>query len=158
MKLIKTAQRPSYTAVVSPESVSQNSVAPWQTILSNFQIPQGWKTHAHHMTMYMGGCQHENLLGQNVNLTVVGIGKDENAMALLVQTPTPCKNEKPHITIATAPGAKPYLSNKIQQWESIEPFTLSGTVREVSNQGQLFPLPEQEVQEVQEEPGMEKTL
>ena len=141
MKIIKTAQnKVSYTAVVSPESIEQNKVAPWSAILSQVEIPNGWKIHAHHMTMYMGECKDRSLIGKTIELEIIGVGKDENVMALLVRSPL-SNNKRPHITIATAPGKKPFLSNKIpdENWKPLE-FSMSvqGTIAEVGFQGEII--------------------
>jgi hypothetical protein len=143
MKFIKVANVEnidvSYTAIVSLESMAQGSVAPWETLLQQFDIPEGWKVHAHHMTLHMGASEDRSIIGQEVELKIVGIGKDENAMALLVQSPLQSKNDKPHITLATAPGAKPYQSNNIENWEKLDySMSVPGVVAEVAQGGKII--------------------
>jgi hypothetical protein len=140
MKIIKTAKiNVSYTGVMSPESINSGTVTPWGTLLSNFDIPEDWTVHAHHMTLHMGASKDKSIIGEEVELEIVGLGKDENAMALLVQTPIPSKNPKPHITLATAPGAKPVQSNDIENWEPLEQaMSIVGVVAEVGQGGVLI--------------------
>jgi len=141
MKLIKAAQvNVSYTAIVSPESVADGFMSPWDLLVSSLEIPEGWSIHAHHLTLNMGACKDKSLLGKNVQLKATALGRDENAMALLVETPVPTKNKLPHITIAVAPGAKPVQSNDIKEWKKLDhPISLNGTVAEVLQGGKLAP-------------------
>ena len=129
----------SYTGVMSPESIDHGTVTPWATLLSKFDIPRDWKVHAHHMTICMGASEDRSIIGQEVELEIVGIGKDENAMALLVKSPLESKNDNPHITLATAPNKKPYLSNFIKNWEKLEDsMSVTGVVAEVAQGGEII--------------------
>jgi len=140
MKIIKVANKNvSYTAIVSQESIAAGKVAPWQTLISKLNIPEGWTIHAHHMTMNMGACKDPSVLGETVDLKAVALGKDENVMAVLVESPIGTQNENPHVTVAVAPGAKPFWSNQLKHWKSITPFTLPGVVAEVAQGGALVP-------------------
>jgi len=158
MKLIRTAKaNVSYTAIMSPESIANGKVTPWSELVNNMNIPDGWKIHAHHLTMFMGdgNGKAKSILGNTVQLQIVGIGKDENVMALLVNTPVPTTNQKPHITIATAPGIKPYQSNQLKTWNPLQedsriPKTIAGIIAEVDNQGNIIN------EEVEEEFGLEE--
>jgi len=75
-------------------------------------------------------------VGGEVELRVVAIGSSENAMAARVEPPAPIskKVKFPHVTIAIPEGGKPFNSNKIPQenFQQVEPFTIKGTVQEVS--------------------------
>lgn len=137
MKIIKFSQsQVSYTAIVSTESIDNNAVTPWKTLIGSFDIPEGWKVHAHHMTMNMGKIKDTSLLGKKVNLNVTAIGQDENVIAVLVESPIATKNTHPHITIAVAPHAKPYQSNNLKTWNKIEhTFSLNGVIAEVMTDG-----------------------
>jgi hypothetical protein len=91
------------------------------------------------MTINMGSCKDKDLLGEEVELKVVGLGKDENVMALLVESPIPTKNASPHITLATAPGAKPKQSNDIKKWDPfVKTTSIVGIVSEVGQGGKLI--------------------
>jgi|SaaInlV_100m_DNA_2_1039680.scaffolds.fasta_scaffold03616_5 hypothetical protein len=144
MKIMKVANSVSYTAIVSQESVANNQVSPWQELVSRSDIPYDWTIHAHHMTLNMGACKDLSLLGNIVTLNVVAIGQDERVMAVLVDGPVPTKNKHPHITIAVAPGQKPFFSNQLKEWIPITPFSLTGEIREVGFQKEIIPLEEPE--------------
>lgn len=96
------------------------------------EIPEDWTKIAHHMTIAFGkGVENKADLGKEVTLTVNFIGKSDMAMAVRV-TGYPSKNEIPHITLAVNPdGGKPVMSNDINEWVGIKPFTVSGIVTEI---------------------------
>ena len=119
----------SYSAVVLDHESSE-------LLLNKFngEIPDGWKKYAHHMTIALGkAIEDENLLGSSQILTVTQIGKSDMVMAVRVEG-FPSKNKIPHITLAVNPeGGKPFMSNKSEEWEDIEPFEITGEVRNIYN-------------------------
>jgi hypothetical protein len=135
---IKSANnKVSYTAVFSLESIEQGKPTPWQSIIANIEIPDGWTTYADHMTIQMGSCPDPSLIGNEVTLEVTKIGQDDKALALGVNS-TLSKNKIPHITVATAPGVKPFQSNKIENWKPINGFTLHGIVAECTQDKKIL--------------------
>ena len=119
----------SYSAVVLDHESSE-------LLLNKFngEIPDGWKKYAHHMTIALGkAIEDENLLGSSQTLTVTQIGKSDMVIAVRVEG-FPSKNKIPHITLAVNPeGGKPFMSNKIEEWKDIEPFEITGEVRNIYN-------------------------
>ena len=119
----------SYSAVVLDHDTSE-------LLLNKFddEIPDGWKKYAHHMTIALGkAVEDEDLLGSIQTLIVTQIGKSDMAIAVRVEG-FPSKNKIPHITLAVNPdGGKPFMSNKIEEWEDIEPFEITGEVRNIYN-------------------------
>lgn len=99
-------------------------------------IPDDWKIFCHHMTIIFNDKstekQHmakklDEYLGSKHIITIDGIGVSDRAIALGVRFIT--QNERSHITIATAPDAKPVESNNITNWYKIdEEFSVEGTL------------------------------
>ena len=119
----------SYSAVVLDHDTSE-------LLLNKFddEIPDGWKKYAHHMTIALGkAVEDEDLLGSIQTLIVTQIGKSDMAIAVRVEG-FPSKYKIPHITLAVNPdGGKPFMSNKIEEWEDIEPFEITGEVSNIYN-------------------------
>ena len=119
----------SYSAVVLDHESSE-------LLLNKFngEIPDGWKKYAHHMTIALGkAIEDENLLGSSQILTVTQIGKSDMVIAVRVEG-FPSKNKIPHVTLAVNPeGGKPFMSNKIEEWKDIEPFEITGEVKNIYN-------------------------
>ena len=119
----------SYSAVVLDHESSE-------LLLNKFngEIPDGWKKYAHHMTIALGkAIEDENLLGSSQTLTVTQIGKSDMVIAVRVEG-FPSKNKILHVTLAVNPeGRKPFMSNKIEEWKDIEPFEITGEVRNIYN-------------------------
>jgi len=152
MKIIKIANlETTYTGIMSPESHNQGIEAPWSGLLNKFDIPEGWTTHAHHMTLNLGESKSPELLGQEVTINVKALGKDENAIALLVDTNIPSKNDKTHITLATAPHADPVASNDIENWTPINNFQLKGVICEVGPGGKIISETDREQERIRKE-------
>lgn len=91
--------------------------------------------------------------GQEFELQVVSVGRDESVLAVGVVGCSSC-NRYPHITVATAPGSKPSQSNSLKDWTPLsaeEQFTLKGVLQQKSKlanaqkleDGILEPLPPQ---------------
>jgi hypothetical protein len=119
----------SYSAVVLDYESSESLLNKF-----NGEIPDGWKKYAHHMTIALGkAVEDENLLGSIQTLIVTQIGKSDMVMAVRVEG-FPSKNKIPHVTLAVNPeGGKPFMSNKIEEWKDIEPFEITGEVRNIYN-------------------------
>ncbi len=119
----------SYSAVVLDHESSE-------LLLDRFrgEIPDGWKKYAHHMTIAMGrGIEDENLLGSVQTLVVTQLGKSDMAIAVRVEG-FPSQNKIPHVTLAVNPeGGKPFMSNKIEDWEDTQPFEITGELRNIYN-------------------------
>jgi len=117
-----------YSAVVLDEK-SKNE------LLAKFDIPEGWKTFAHHMTIVFGKGLPEDMksdLGKTVTLTVKELGISDMAIAVKVDG-YPSTNNIPHITMAVNvnEGGKPVMSNQITNWKPVKNFNITGTVTEV---------------------------
>ena len=97
------------------------------------EIPDGWKTFAHHMTIAFGkGVANKEDLGKEVILKATKIGMSDMAMAVQVEG-YPSNNAIPHITIAVNPdGGKPKDSNDITKWQDIKPMFINGKVKEIT--------------------------
>lgn len=117
-----------YSAVVLDEK-SRN------ILLERFKsvIPNDWKTIAHHMTIAFGkGVDTPEDLGREVTLKVIELGMSDMAIAARVEG-YPSKNEVPHITLAiNSNGGKPFMSNRITDWEPIQPLNVYGTVTNIT--------------------------
>lgn len=102
----------------------------------SMEIPKGWKTFAHHMTIAFGkGVDNKEDLGKQVTLRVTKVGLSDMAMAVQVEG-YPSKNAIPHVTIAVNPdGGKPVMSNDITKWQDVKSFTITGVVTEVKKDG-----------------------
>jgi hypothetical protein len=94
---------------------------------------EGWRFYGHHMTIHFGLStlpkSTEMWLKDNVSkeypLTIIAIGHSNKAIAALVkENEIPCSNKLRHITVSVAPDGKPVDSNKIKEWQPIEPFTV----------------------------------
>ena len=119
-----------YTAVV----LSQASQTKLLNALKQV-IPADWKIICHHMTINMGNAQSgpaKELLGQNVQLRAISLGKSDKAMAVTVDTNIPSANAIKHITLAVniKNGGKPMMSNQITDWHPMSPIDLDGVVQE----------------------------
>lgn len=121
----------SYTALVlTPESR--------KLLLEKFQenIPAGWETVAHHMTINLGSSESgpaHDLVGSEGEMVVVMLGVSDKAVAVEVASKIPSTNALKHITLAVnrAGGGKPKDSNDIRKWEPASPISLRGVVKVV---------------------------
>ena len=123
-----------YTALVLTEPSRR-------ALLNHFQgvIPAAWEVLCHHMTINMGTADSGPLtqtdfeLNQKVELTVLSYAYDGLVMAAGVQSDVPSVNQQKHITLAVnrAEGGKPFLSNKLTNWQPTTPLKLQGTIEEV---------------------------
>ena len=121
----------AYSAVVLDEKSRSKLLG----MLAN-NIPDGWETIAHHMTINMGVIkpEWEKYLGMTVPLKVTHVGYGDKVMAVGVDTIVPTVNKNPHITIGVnrKEGGKPFMSNKITNWKTIAfGLDLEGKVEEV---------------------------
>jgi hypothetical protein len=105
-------------------------------LVKSFLIPQDWEIIAHHMTINLGNAQNgpaKDILNYPAKLKVTEFAQNDRVMAVKVETDVPSTNAIKHITIAVNRnvGAKPFESNKLDNWQKIEPIILSGTIQEV---------------------------
>lgn len=96
------------------------------------EVPDGWKTFAHHMTIAFGkGVANKEDLGKEVILKATKIGMSDMAMAVQVEG-YPSNNAIPHITIAVNPdGGKPKDSNLIKNWRPVKKFMVNGVITNI---------------------------
>lgn len=104
------------------------------------EMGQGWKPYAHHATVNMGpkdkGLMADVEIGTPIPLNAIELGLSDRVMAVRVEGANfHTKNAIPHITVAVAPGAKPYESNKISEWTPMTPLPLDATLQEVEHNG-----------------------
>lgn len=129
---LKTPRKVLYSGVLLDNQSRTALIKQFATVL-----PDGWDIFAHHMTVTFGkGLEDRDEVGKEVVLTAVALGVSDKALAVRVEG-YPTSNAIPHITIAvnTAGGGKPYDSNKITDWGSIDvgqEIKLYGTVTEFS--------------------------
>jgi predicted kinase len=97
------------------------------------EMPEGWKTYAHHMTITMGELKDKTDIGKEVILKVTKVGLSDMAMAVQVEG-YQSKNDIPHVTLAVnaLKNAKPVMSNQITNWQDIKPFFVTGFVTEIT--------------------------
>jgi hypothetical protein len=97
------------------------------------EIPEGWKTYAHHMTITMGELKDKTDIGKEVILKVTKVGLSDMAIAVQVEG-YQSKNDIPHVTLAVnaLKNAKPVMSNQITNWQDIKPFFVTGFVTEIT--------------------------
>lgn len=97
-------------------------------------IPDDWKLFCHHMTIIFNDKSEEKqkmaealdeFLGNSQSLMITSIGVSDRAIALGVEDYV-TQNKRSHITIATAPGAKPVESNDIVNWYKTDTFYITG--------------------------------
>jgi hypothetical protein len=135
MSFVPDTKNISYTAFVLDEQ-SHNSLLRY--------VPEGWKTHAHHMTLIAPTHQKgvrlpQRYIGQPASISISSIVADDRVIAAVVDLDTnvlPMSGPKfPHVTIATNPlsNGKPYMSNQLNPLESqpIEQQVLTGIIQEI---------------------------
>ncbi|CAE7236606.1 unnamed protein product [Symbiodinium sp. CCMP2592] len=161
-----------YTAVFL-DSASQQALMDFGAKSVPGGIPSEWTQFCDHMTICLGSLSNpktpedkdglvaetvqkdldEYEEGQEFELQVVSLGRDESVLAVGVVGCSSC-NRYPHITVATAPGSKPSQSNDLRDWTPLSPeeqFTLKGVLQQKSKlstaqkpeDGVLEPLPPQ---------------
>jgi tRNA nucleotidyltransferase/poly(A) polymerase len=123
---VGTRERIAYSGVMLNEDTSEYLLAKFQS-----EIPEDWTLYGHHMTVSLGkSIPNQADLGKEVTLTVTAFGQSDDAVAVAVSG-YPSRNKIPHITLAIPPGGKPFNSNKITDWQPIEPFEIQGLLRDV---------------------------
>jgi hypothetical protein len=127
-------QKVAYSGVVLDDESKQK--------LLDLGVPKGWVSEAHHMTITLGPLSKRSddegalyKVGDEIELTAVGVGQDHRAMAVKVEPPYPINVRHvkfPHVTIAfnEAGGGKASHSGKLQEFEPVN-MTLKGIVEEV---------------------------
>lgn len=95
--------------------------------------PSFSNVHADHLTVKFNP-SFEDIsqfkLGEKVELKIIGIGRDDKAEALVIDT-TISYNTHPHITLSTAGGVGPVYSNTLLdkgEFKKITPFTIVATL------------------------------
>lgn len=132
----------AYTAIVSPGSIKAGREEAWPNLL-DLKIPDNWKRYGGHMTINLGKAKQSNMVGKKINIVVDRFAKDERVIAVGVK-PESLRNLKvetktPHITIATGPSGKPFMSNKLSNWETLpNPISLEGVIAEVTPAGEII--------------------
>ena len=112
-----------YSAVVLDEESHKRIVNYFKS-----EVPAGWSVIAHHMTIAFGKPAKAEDVGKTVQLEVYEFGESDMAIAVKVRG-YESKNEIPHITVAINPnGGKPVDSNKIEKWEPVFSFKVTGIV------------------------------
>ena len=93
--------------------------------------PPGWTLHADHMTVKFGNEGVPARYLGPATIRVVGVALNDRVMTAKVETDAPTQNAIPHITIATAPGAKPRESNdfSLDDFDDVDPIILKGEIR-----------------------------
>lgn len=73
------------------------------------------------------------LVGKDFELTIIGIGISDKAMAFKVEIPAEltCLNAAPYIIICIFDDGKPIDSNNITEWEDIEPISITTTLKKL---------------------------
>ena len=123
---VGTRERISYAGVILDEATSEQLLARFES-----EIPEDWTRYAHHMTVSLGkSIPNQADLGKEVTLTVTALGQSDDAVAVAVSG-YPSRNALPHITLAIPPGGKPFNSNKITDWQPVEPFEIRGRLQDV---------------------------
>jgi hypothetical protein len=93
-----------------------------------------WEILCHHMTINLGPLPDNKReeIGKIVELTASEIAYNDKVAAVKVSG-YESKNANPHITIAVnrSNGGKPVMSNELQNWQKIPPFTIKGTITEI---------------------------
>ena len=127
--------------LVMPDDISRYT-AVWlddasrASLLARFPLPSTWEVRATHMTVSLTPISSSPALaqaGQRVTLNVVAMAADQKAIAVQVQTPLPCTNKIPHITLGIdrLAGGESKHSNELTDWRPIAPFSITGVVCEI---------------------------
>lgn len=100
-----------------------------------FDRPADWKVYAHHMTIMHRSRFNQEIadwaekhLGESFTVKAFTVGMDANALAVGIVGAVPSTNERPHVTVAVAPHGKPFMSNRIGEWQIIRNIELTGKI------------------------------
>lgn len=123
-----------YTALVLNQASHERLISQFKDL-----IPAGYEIFCHHMTCNMGDFNSGPLkgsafkLGDIEALSVCAYSYDDKVMAVKVITSVPSINTTKHITVAVNKqgGGKPFMSNKLTEWQPTSPLQLSGTIEEI---------------------------
>lgn len=123
-----------YTALVLDQQSHNKLVQSFKDL-----IPSNYKIYAHHMTINMDSAACGPLkkngftVGDKEELTVVSYAQDDKVIAVQVKSNVPSTNATKHVTVAVnvENGGKPFMSNKLTNWQETSPLTLSGVIQEV---------------------------
>ena len=92
------------------------------------KVPKEWTSYCDHITVaheknvspeYWESISRllKNFEGHGVTFTIETFAKNDRVMAIGVSTGS--LNKHAHITIACAPGVKPFESNNLENWSSV---------------------------------------
>lgn len=125
----------TYKAVIL-DTPSKRSVV--DIIKEEFGIKEGVDVIGHHMTICMGTDSKNKfpgyVTGEELELEVVAVGRNETNTAVKINPPFPTKNCKKsfaHVTVTVdrEAGGKPAHSNKITEWKELDkPVVIKGRV------------------------------
>lgn len=131
-------RKPKYSAIVLDQNSKNKLLDLIDQLKKEGKIGQDWTITADHITINMGKIYDDNLLNNIVDIKVIGIGLNSDVVALRVSTDMDInfstqRKRTPHITLAynKPAGAKPVMSNNIENWENIENISLEGVIKEV---------------------------
>jgi len=131
-------KNPKYSAIKLDEPSKSRLLTLIEKLKKENKIGQDWTVSADHITINMGKIYDPELLNNVVKIKVIGIGINDKVAALKVSIDKDInfstqRKRTPHITLAynKQSGAKPVMSNDIQDWEYIESMDLNGIVKEI---------------------------
>lgn len=133
----KNSTNVEYTGVI----IEGNEINKFESMLYDslenigVEIPDDWKRpNNYHMTITLGelslGMKMSGAIGSPVVLTCHSIGVSDDAIAVGVSGLF-SRNEIQHITVAFR--VRPADSKDIKNWIEIEPFRVTGYIREITN-------------------------
>jgi len=109
MQVEGATRKPLFTAAVLLADSQLQLLEWWRAVVG----PTLAVEHAHHMTIEFKPATVVGFdEGGFVELHVVGFSQDERGQAVLVEGVT-STNARPHVTVATATGTKPFYSNEL---------------------------------------------
>jgi hypothetical protein len=131
-------KNPKYSAIKLDEPSKGRLISLIDKLKEEGKIGEDWTITADHITINMGKIYDPELLDTIVRIKVIGIGINDKVAALKVSIDKDIdfstqRKRTPHITLAynKASGAKPVMSNDIDNWEYIQSMDLNGIVKEI---------------------------
>lgn len=106
-------------------------------IIANLILQRGSTLYLDHCTLLHKNQNYKEIydslvkkINESWKVEVNGIGFSNKAIAFRVTIPDlPCANAKPHITICTINGGKPFDSNEICEWIPIPKIEVSSILK-----------------------------
>ncbi len=131
-------KNPKYSAIKLDEPSKGRLISLIDKLKEEGKIGEDWTITADHITINMGKIYDPELLDTIVRIKVIGIGINDKVAALKVSIDKDIdfstqRKRTPHITLAynKSSGAKPVMSNDIENWEYIQSMDLNGIVKEI---------------------------